>query len=115
MRTRNTTRLILYSVAIGVVLLAVMLSVRARLGANSRYEAAVQSVGLFVAAVFFGLIMLWPLLAVAAVPLVVRQWFGRTMRGRRTRLGLCPSCGYDRRGLDPTTPCPECGTIPDLK
>ncbi len=23
---------------------------------------------------------------------------------------LCPTCNYDRRGLNPTAPCPECGT-----
>ncbi|MBL8744843.1 MAG: hypothetical protein JNK58_00650 [Phycisphaerae bacterium] len=24
----------------------------------------------------------------------------------------CPSCGYDRRGLDPSVVCPECGGAP---
>jgi uncharacterized membrane protein HdeD (DUF308 family) len=24
----------------------------------------------------------------------------------------CPRCGYDRRGLDDSTACPECGTVP---
>jgi ssDNA-binding Zn-finger/Zn-ribbon topoisomerase 1 len=26
-----------------------------------------------------------------------------------SKLGRCPSCGYPRRGLVTTTPCPECG------
>jgi hypothetical protein len=29
---------------------------------------------------------------------------------RRRRANLCPRCAYDRRGLPPTAPCPECGT-----
>lgn len=28
----------------------------------------------------------------------------------RPRRGLCPKCAYNRAGLTPTTPCPECGT-----
>jgi hypothetical protein len=30
----------------------------------------------------------------------------RTLRRRRN---LCTVCAYDRKGLPPTTPCPECG------
>lgn len=30
-------------------------------------------------------------------------------RARRRRRGLCPACGYDRRGLPDTAACPECG------
>ncbi|MEM8757069.1 MAG: hypothetical protein AAGF47_04720 [Planctomycetota bacterium] len=26
---------------------------------------------------------------------------------------LCPTCRYDRAGLPDSTPCPECGTVPD--
>jgi hypothetical protein len=32
-----------------------------------------------------------------------RRWFSREKKG------LCPHCGYDRRGLDRATACPECG------
>jgi hypothetical protein len=31
---------------------------------------------------------------------------------RRRRLGLCITCGYDRRGIDASAPCPECGRAP---
>jgi hypothetical protein len=30
-------------------------------------------------------------------------------RSRHRRAGRCPSCGYDRRGIPPDAPCPECG------
>ena len=34
------------------------------------------------------------------------------IRWRRTRRGLCLSCGYDRRGIATDAACPECGTVP---
>ncbi|MCC7387583.1 MAG: hypothetical protein IT431_02315 [Phycisphaerales bacterium] len=33
-----------------------------------------------------------------------------TLRARRrARRGACPHCSYPRQGLDPQSPCPECG------
>jgi hypothetical protein len=34
---------------------------------------------------------------------------GPLRRFLRLRSGRCASCGYDRRGLTPDAPCPECG------
>jgi hypothetical protein len=34
----------------------------------------------------------------------------RAARSIAKRPGLCHSCGYDRRGLPPDSPCPECGS-----
>lgn len=31
-----------------------------------------------------------------------------TIRRRRVRRNLCPGCGYQRTGLAPSSPCPEC-------
>ena len=31
--------------------------------------------------------------------------------GRRFKPGQCNKCRYDRRGLTPAAPCPECGTM----
>lgn len=41
-------------------------------------------------------------------------WLGtlvwtRWRRLRRVDRGLCPTCGYDREGLNPAAACPECG------
>ena len=56
------------------------------------------------------------LLLLAWLP-VSLAWIGRTpaywqkrLAARRRARGLCPSCGYNRTGLPPETPCPECGT-----
>jgi len=37
-------------------------------------------------------------------------WRLDTLARRRERMNACPSCGYDRTGLAPSSPCPECGT-----
>jgi hypothetical protein len=43
---------------------------------------------------------------------VIRRW-REIRRGRfelrRLKRGVCRSCGYDRRGLPASSPCPECG------
>ena len=53
-------------------------------------------------------IPLWMPLIVTAVPaaFAVR---GEVRRRRAIRHGACPKCGYSRAGLEPGTPCPECG------
>jgi hypothetical protein len=55
-------------------------------------------------------IPLWfPALALAIAPST--HWLVNIRaRRRRQRRGLCSACAYDRRGLPPTAPCPECGS-----
>ncbi|MEM9166880.1 MAG: hypothetical protein AAGB48_07620 [Planctomycetota bacterium] len=31
-----------------------------------------------------------------------------------TAAAVCPRCRYDRSGIEPDDPCPECGTLPDV-
>jgi len=48
------------------------------------------------------------------------MWFGlvssirMARRWRRRRRGLCTRCAYDRTGLTPAQPCPECGLMPPM-
>lgn len=55
---------------------------------------------------------LWAPALGAGIPAL---WMLRRRRlAARTRAGLCPNCGYDRRGLpSATAPCPECGAAPE--
>ena len=59
-----------------------------------------------------GVIGLWPFLL--APGLVAGLLWRTDLRNvLRKRVGHCPHCGYDCRGLaTPTTSCPECGTVP---
>ena len=43
-------------------------------------------------------------------PWFVIPWAWRAQRSAlRRRFGHCPKCAYDRRGIAPSLPCPECG------
>lgn len=51
---------------------------------------------------------LWlPTLAVALITIGV--WRADARARRRQRNGCCATCNYDRAGLPPAAPCPECG------
>lgn len=57
-------------------------------------------------------VAIWPLLCTAAgVASLLWRADRREARDRRRRAGLCPACGYDRSGLVPGAPCPECGDM----
>jgi hypothetical protein len=53
-----------------------------------------------------------PAWLVAIVPIGFSIFaFGHdSLARRRATLNLCPTCHYNRAGLPPQTPCPECGT-----
>lgn len=51
---------------------------------------------------------LWVLVVPAVISTAV-VWRRDVVLRRRTRAGLCSACGYDRRGIDAASPCPECG------
>jgi hypothetical protein len=44
--------------------------------------------------------------------LVCTAFAWRFAPGRSAIAGACPSCHYDRSGLSPDSPCPECATVP---
>lgn len=46
--------------------------------------------------------------AAVLIPLMILSARRRRLAG----LGRCPSCAYDRTGLPPGAPCPECGRLP---
>lgn len=69
---------------------------------------------------FLGNVLLWWFLLALLLPLGVQllrlgAWFGEGVRGTRQarlhRQGLCPSCGYDVRGIVWSERCPECGAL----
>jgi hypothetical protein len=52
---------------------------------------------------------------VAITPILIATaaaWRLDTLARRRARVGHCPTCNYDRRGLPAANPCPECGAVP---
>ncbi len=57
----------------------------------------------------------WPMFGLGAMFWGALLWFvsgglGRWCRTRRAEKGSCVHCAYDRVGLNPSTPCPECGS-----
>lgn len=56
---------------------------------------------------FSGWTPIWPVPLLVAVP-TAYLWRRDLMASRRARAGACPSCGYNRLGLVPSAPCPEC-------
>lgn len=55
----------------------------------------------------------WGVFAMVGVTAVL--WWMDRGRNRHADPWLCPSCGYDRRGLDPAAVCPECGASAPIK
>jgi hypothetical protein len=53
---------------------------------------------------------LWIPFLLFAVPTAL-LWRRDHIATKRARIGRCPLCGYDRRGLAADAKCPECGTV----
>lgn len=53
---------------------------------------------------------LWPGALGAGGLALAGRWLER--RARASGRGRCGACGYDRAGISPTGPCPECGEVP---
>lgn len=62
-----------------------------------------QTWDLMVGAMYFSCLLI-------VVGFAVEAWSKITNRRRPS--WACPHCGYDRRGLPPGAPCPECGERP---
>jgi hypothetical protein len=59
----------------------------------------------------FVVLPLWLPLVIVGVPTSF-LWYRARPSAARRHAGLCPKCGYDRRGIDAARPCPECGAAP---
>lgn len=60
-----------------------------------------------------GAMPLWLPTLTLAVPVALMWRSDWLLVARRRRAGACTACGYDRRGLDRTAACPECGARPE--
>jgi hypothetical protein len=56
---------------------------------------------------WFVIIPVWFFVALSLVT-TAAAWRMDIIARRKSRLGMCPACGYDRTGLAPAAPCPEC-------
>jgi hypothetical protein len=56
---------------------------------------------------WFVAIPVWPFVALSLAT-TAAAWRMDIIARRKSRLGGCPACGYDRTGLAPAAPCPEC-------
>jgi hypothetical protein len=71
---------------------------------------------LFGASVVLPVYPYWPgflvnTLVYSAIALIIILLIARIRHRHRQHAGQCLTCGYDRRGLSPDAPCPECGQL----